>query len=67
MAKEIDYVGADVNLELGAPRRYPAVTGRPSPAWVSQIGGRWRTIYRPGGSAETLAWGRPTSVDGRPA
>lgn len=44
--KEIAYVDADVNLDLPDPRRYPAVEGRPSPAWISQIGGRWRTIYR---------------------
>jgi 2-hydroxychromene-2-carboxylate isomerase len=44
--KEITYIGADVNPELADPRRYPLVQVHPSPAWVSQIGGRWRNIYR---------------------
>ncbi|MGH8862867.1 MAG: hypothetical protein ACRDVG_16805, partial [Jatrophihabitantaceae bacterium] len=46
LGKEIAYVDADVDPRLGDPRRYPAVAGKPSPAWVSQIGGRWRNIYR---------------------
>lgn len=51
LGKEIGYVGADVDPALTDPRRYPQVAGRPSPEWVSQIGGRWRTVYRPGGTA----------------
>lgn len=46
LGKEISYADAEVDPELADPRRYPAVNGRPSPAWVSQIGGRWRNIYR---------------------
>jgi 2-hydroxychromene-2-carboxylate isomerase len=46
LGKEIVYRGADVNPDLENPRRYPAVEGRPSPAWVSQIGGRWRHLYK---------------------
>jgi 2-hydroxychromene-2-carboxylate isomerase len=46
LAKEIAYVDADVDPQLGDPRRYPHVEGRPSASWVSQIGGRWRNIYR---------------------
>jgi len=44
--KEITYADADANPKLADPRRYPPVQGRPSPAWVSQVGGRWRNIYR---------------------
>lgn len=51
LGKEIDYVGADVDPALPDPRRYPHVDVRPSAAWVSQIGGRWRNLYRPGGIA----------------
>ena len=51
LGKEISYVGADVNPELPDPRRYPHVDVRPSAAWVSQIGGRWRYVYRAGGVA----------------
>jgi hypothetical protein len=46
LGKEIVFVGAEVSPDLPDPRRYPAVEGRPSMAWVSEIGGRWRTIYR---------------------
>lgn len=46
LGKEITYADAAVNPELADPRRYPAVQGRPSPAWVAEIGGRWRNIYR---------------------
>jgi hypothetical protein len=46
LGKEIGYAGAGADPQLPDPYRYPAVEGRPSPAWVSQIGGRWRTIYR---------------------
>lgn len=51
LGKEISYVGAEVDPELPDPRRYPHIDVRPSPAWVSQIGGRWRNDYRPGGIA----------------
>lgn len=51
LGKEIGYVGADVDPDLPDPRRYPHVDVRPSPTWVSQIGGRWRNDYRPGGIA----------------
>lgn len=44
--KEITYVGAAVEPELDNPGRYPQVAVRPSAAWVSQIGGRWRNVYR---------------------
>lgn len=46
LGKEMAYLGADVDPDLPDPRRYPAVNGRPSRTWVSQIGGRWRNIYR---------------------
>jgi cytosine/adenosine deaminase-related metal-dependent hydrolase len=51
LGKQVGYSGAEVDPVLADPRRYPAVRGRPSPAWVSQIGGRWRTIYRLGSPA----------------
>lgn len=50
LGKEIVYGGVEVNPELADPRRYPAVEGRPSAAWVSQIGGRWRHLYKVAGS-----------------
>lgn len=46
LGKEIRYAGAELEPELPDPRRYPAVAGQPAPSWVSQIGGRWRTLYR---------------------
>lgn len=46
LGKEIAYVGADVDIVLADARRYPAVEGEPSRSWVSQIGGRWSTLYR---------------------
>lgn len=46
LGKEIGYAGAATDPQLPDPYRYPAVKGRPSQAWVSQIGGRWRTVYR---------------------
>lgn len=46
LGKEIGYVDAQVDPELDDPRRYPAVSVRPSASWVSQIGGRWRNAYR---------------------
>ena len=51
LGKEITYVGAPLEPEPADPRRYPHVTGRPSADWVSRVGGRWRTVYRPGGGA----------------
>jgi hypothetical protein len=51
LGKEIAYAGADIDPTLPDARRYPHVVGRPSPSWVSQIGGRWRTGHRPGGLA----------------
>jgi 2-hydroxychromene-2-carboxylate isomerase len=46
LGKEITYVGAALEPELDDPRRYPQVAVRPSAAWVSQIGGPWRNVYR---------------------
>jgi hypothetical protein len=46
LGKEIAYAAADVDPDLPDPRRYPAVVGKPSRAWVSQIGGRWRNVYQ---------------------
>jgi 2-hydroxychromene-2-carboxylate isomerase len=51
LGKEIVYRGADIHPVATDSRRYPAVDGTPPPAWVSQIGGRWRHLYRPGGTA----------------
>jgi hypothetical protein len=51
LGKEISYLGVDVNPKLPDPRRYPHVDVRPSAAWVSQIGGRWRSVYRTDGLA----------------
>jgi hypothetical protein len=51
LGKEITYAGADVDPALPDPRRYPSVVGRPSASWISQFGGRWRNVYRPGGVA----------------
>lgn len=48
LGQEISHVDADVNPELPDPRRYRLVDGRPSAAWVSQTGGRWRNVYRTG-------------------
>lgn len=52
LGKEISYVGAHVDPELADPRRYPQITGTPQAAWVSQIGGRWRTSYRSSGTRD---------------
>jgi 2-hydroxychromene-2-carboxylate isomerase len=49
LGKEITYAAAAVQPELDDPRRYPQVTVRPPAAWVSQIGGRWRNVYRRNG------------------
>ena len=46
LGKEIVYRGVPVDPALGDPRRYPGVDGLPSRSWVSQIGGRWSTLYR---------------------
>lgn len=46
LGKEIRYVGAPVQPKLDDPRRYPPVSVRPPAGWVSQVGGRWRTVYR---------------------
>jgi 2-hydroxychromene-2-carboxylate isomerase len=46
LGKEITYAGAAAAPEPDDPRRYPQVSVRPSAAWVSQIGGRWRNVYR---------------------
>lgn len=46
LGKEIVYANATLAPQMDDPRRYPAVLGRPSQAWVSQIGGRWRNVYR---------------------
>lgn len=51
LGKEIDYAGVEITPRLPDPRRYPHVQVRPPAAWVAQIGGRWRTVYRPGGVA----------------
>jgi hypothetical protein len=48
LGKQIAYVDADVDPQLPDPRRYPEADGQPSSAWVSQIGGRWRNLYRLG-------------------
>jgi hypothetical protein len=49
LGKEILYRDADLHPRLTDPQRYPAVGGRPSPAWVSEIGGRWRHVYQHAG------------------
>jgi 2-hydroxychromene-2-carboxylate isomerase len=46
LGKEIVYTAATAEPELDDPRRYPPVAVRPQPAWVSQIGGRWRHAYK---------------------
>jgi len=46
LGKEIVYRGADANPDLADPRRYPAVDGKPALTWVSQVGGRWRHLYK---------------------
>ncbi|MEO9139531.1 MAG: DsbA family protein [Jatrophihabitans sp.] len=51
LGKEIGFVGAEIDPARPDPRRYPHVDVRPPPPWVSQIGGRWRNDYRPGGIA----------------
>lgn len=51
LGKEITYRGVDVGPDLEDPLRYPAVEGKPSGAWVSQIGGRWRHLYKLTGAA----------------
>jgi len=51
LGKEIVYRGVDVSPDLGDPRRYPAVEGKPSLAWVSQVGGRWRHVYKLAGAS----------------
>ena len=50
LGKEIAYVGADPVPILDDPLRYPPVDVRPSRSWVSQIGNRWRDVYRPIGT-----------------
>jgi len=51
LGKDIAGAGVKVDPDLPDPRRYPHVAGRPSATWISQIGGRWRAAYRPGGIA----------------
>jgi hypothetical protein len=50
LGKEIAYVGAEVEPEMDDPRRYPQISDHPSLSWVSQIGGRWRNVYKPAGA-----------------
>ncbi|MGH3744139.1 MAG: DsbA family oxidoreductase [Mycobacteriales bacterium] len=50
LGKELRYADADPDPALDEPRRYPAVGVRPSRSWVSQIGNRWRNVYRPAGA-----------------
>jgi len=47
LAKEIAYVGAPPNPDLGNPRRYPEISVHPQAAWVSQIGRPWAYTRRP--------------------
>jgi hypothetical protein len=51
LGKEISYAGADIAPHSADPRRYPHIDVRPSAAWVSWVGGRWRNVYRVGGVA----------------
>ena len=46
LGKELTYVGADLAPESADARRYPPEQVKPSPFWVSWIGGRWRNSYR---------------------
>lgn len=46
LRKEVGYAGAELVSAPADPRRFPAVAGAPSPAWVSRIGGRWRHLYQ---------------------
>lgn len=48
LGKEITYAGADLAPHRDDPRRYPEVDIHPSRSWVSQIGNRWRNVYRAG-------------------
>ena len=49
LGKELILAGADVAPLLPDPRRYASERVRPSPFWVSWIGGRWRNGYRTAG------------------
>lgn len=40
---------AGLDPELPDPARYPAMPLRPSPQWVSQVGGRWAATWMAGG------------------
>lgn len=46
LGKEILCASADVDADLPDPRRYPSERVKPSPFWVSWVGGRWRNSYR---------------------
>jgi hypothetical protein len=46
LGKEILYCGVPVDPDVEEPRRYPAVAGKPTLAWVSRTGGRWRHLYK---------------------
>lgn len=41
LEKEIVRSDAAIDPRLPDPTRYPAVSVRPSKAWVSQVGGTW--------------------------
>jgi predicted DsbA family dithiol-disulfide isomerase len=55
LGKELAYVEADLDPVGAQARRYPEIGDRPSASWVSQIGGRWRTAYRPPATRGTAA------------
>lgn len=52
LGEEITRLGADPAPQLSDPRVYPVIKVRPSAAWVSQIGGSWRTAHQSGTGAK---------------
>lgn len=46
LEKELLRLGAPVDPALPDPGRYPSVSLRPDPYWVSQIGGRWANVWK---------------------
>lgn len=46
LEKQITHNGAPPAPDLGDPSRYPSMAVRPSPEWVSQVGGPWAHAWK---------------------
>ncbi|MBX6749771.1 MAG: DsbA family protein [Micromonosporaceae bacterium] len=47
LEKELVATGADLQLDLPDPARYPVARVRPSMDWVSRVGGSWAYVWMP--------------------